>query len=269
MKGKKPSKELEMKIIEAHKTQAEKEVAQQFNLSVSGIRAVLKRNNIKSLKKSRINMSSIKLNVDYFKEIDAPDKAYWIGFICADGNIKKTNNKVTLVSKDLEIIEKFKNIIESEHKISKRLTFDKRTNKTYTGYTIQIGNEIFTQHLINLGVTSNKTDVLNFPDIKEKYYSYFIAGLFDGDGSISHYGKNKNLLRSGLISTKEILDFIQNYLNINFDMEIKQYYPVSKNKSNVWKLIWYKETNTFLKFIYQDENFPYLKRKYKIYERNK
>ena len=33
------------------------------------------------------------------KEINSPDKAYWLGFICADGCINKTNNKITLTSR--------------------------------------------------------------------------------------------------------------------------------------------------------------------------
>ena len=82
-------------------------------------------------------MSHLALNIDYFKEINSPDKAYWLGYICADGCIKKSNNKVSLVSKDLEVIEGFKEAIGAEHAITKSENFDKRTNKTYRRYSIQ------------------------------------------------------------------------------------------------------------------------------------
>lgn len=214
-------------------------------------------------------MSHLTLNIDYFKEINTPDKAYWLGFICADGNIKKTNNKVSLTSKDLEVIQNFKEVIGAGHTISRIENFDKRTNKTYTGFSIQIGNELFVAHLINLGVTSNKTNVLEFPKIDEKYYSYFIAGLFDGDGSIILCGKEKNHIAINLISTNEVLSFIKTYILNKFDIQPKYYCKVSKNKPNVWKMYLYSDAHKFLEFIYCDNTFKYyLKRKYDKYLKN-
>ena len=263
------SKELEMEIIELHKTKSEKEVAAVFKRSLGGIRLILKRNNIQGLKKSRVNMSHLELNVDYFKEINSNDKAYWLGYICADGSIKKSNNKASLVSKDLEVIEGFKEAIGAGHAITKSETFDKRTNKTYTGYSIQIGNELFVANLINLGITSNKTDVLKFPNIEEKYYSYFIAGLFDGDGGIRFGGKNKQALGISLISTDEVLKFIKNYILIKFNIKPKYCRRVTENKPNVWVMGLYADAFKFLNFIYSDNTFKYyLKRKYNVYLNN-
>ena len=264
MNTKKATKELEKEIIRLYETKSETEIASIYGRTQSGINLILKRNGIKRQKKSRLNMSRLALNVNYFKEINSNDKAYWLGFICADGNVKKTNNKISLISKDLEVIEGFKEAIGSGHAISKRVNYDKRTDKVYTGYSIQIGNEIFTKHIINLGVTSNKTDELEFPDIDEKYYSYFIAGLFDGDGSISFRKNNK--LRINLISSKEILDFISKIL-LNMGVPELTRIKVSKNKPNVWKMHLYKDAMKFLNYIYSDNNFKYyLKRKHKIWK---
>jgi len=258
----------EKEIIELSKIKSQKEIALLYNSTQPKISNILRKNKIIN-KKSRLNMSHLALNIDYFKEINSNDKAYWLGFICADGNIKKTNNKVSLISKDLEVIVGFKEAIGAENKISKREIFDKRTNKTYTGYSIQIGNEIFTQHLINLGITNNKTNVLEFPNIEEKYYSYFIAGLFDGDGSISLKGINKNRLVINLISTNEMLLYIKEYILNKLNIKPKYCCDVSKNKQNVWKMYLYSDAHRFLKFIYCDANFKYyLKRKYNIFLKN-
>jgi hypothetical protein len=258
------SKQIEKEIISLYETKSENEIASIYGRTQSGINLILKRNGIRKLKKSRLNMSHLALNVDYFKEINSKDKAYWLGFICADGNIKKTNNKVSLTSKDLEVIEGFKGAIGAEHTISKRKFFDKRTNKTYIGYLIQIGNELFVNNLIDLGVTSNKTDILKFPKIDEKYYSYFIAGLFDGDGFVGI--RNHNKLRISLISTKEVLDFISNLLT-NIGINELSKVKVSKNKINVWKTCLYKDADKFLNYIYGDDNFKYyLMRKYNIFK---
>lgn len=105
------------KILELLKTKSQKDVAIEFGLSQTGIGLISKKHNIK-LPKSRLNMSKIELDINFFKEIDSPIKAYWIGYICADGGISKTNGKLSLISKDKEIIYKFKKDINSGHKIS-------------------------------------------------------------------------------------------------------------------------------------------------------
>lgn len=76
----------------------------------------------------------------------------------------------------------------------------------YTEYCIQITNSIFVSNIVDKGVTYEKSSILEFPSIDEQYYSYFIAGLFDGDGSISF--KSSGKVGCNLISTKEVLDFI-------------------------------------------------------------
>lgn len=232
------------------------------------------------LKKSRLNMSKLSLDKDYFKFIDSKEKAYWLGFICADGCIHRNYKKVSLVSKDKEVIEKFKKAIKSDHKLREFSKFDNRTNKTYYGCSIQIGNEIFYQHLINLGITPDKTDSLEMPRIDEQYYSYFFAGLFDGDGSVQEFTKINKIKKENykighpvkitkckisLISTLEILSFLQKYMIEKLDINSLKMTRITKNRNNVWKLYLYKDAKKFLDWIYNDETFPYLSRKYQLY----
>lgn len=116
---------------------------------------------------------------------------------------------MSIVIKDLEVLEKFSKDIESTYKISEVKMFDKRTNKTYTEYSLKISNKDFVSHIINYGVTYNKTNILNFPKIEEEFYPSFIAGLFDGDGSV--YIKDNGVSKTlgcNLISTKEVIDHI-------------------------------------------------------------
>lgn len=259
---KQDQKERDEKIIELFKAKSQKEIGKIFGMSQENVCRILKKYGIK-YRKYRLNMSKLSLNVDYFKKIDDFHKAYWLGYICADGCIQKDNNKLTLISKDVEFLEKFKKDIECEHKISKRVIFDKRTNKFYTSYILQIGNELFVENIIKHGITHFKTDILKMPEMDEKYFSYFFAGMFDGDGSIS---LKKNHLRCSLITTKEIIDFINDYLLKNFGVFPCKHARVTKNKDNVYKQYWYKHSIDFLNFIYQGEKSIYLSRKYKIYE---
>lgn len=249
-------------------TKSQKEIGEIFNISQSQVGNILKKAGIK-LPKSRLNMSKLALDVDYFKTIDSPEKAYWLGFICADGCIYKDGGKLTIMVKDREICEKFKAAIKSDHKISDREVYDKRTDKIYTESSIQITNTLFVSNLINLGVTSKKSSVLSFPDIKESYYSYFIAGLFDGDGSISFRSNGK--IACNLISTKEVLNFIQEYLENTFNILPKSLTKVSENCDNVFKIYWQSDEDCLklLNFIYQGNKKIYLTRKYERYEQFK
>ena len=263
------TKEEILDIIKLYETKSQKEIGEIYGLTSSYIGVILRKNNAPKHSKGRLNMSKIPLDFDYFKIINSNQKAYWLGYLAADGYIDKSGGKTYLISKDKEIIEKFKFDVGSGHKVSERNNFDKRTNKTYRSYTVQITNYLFTQNLCSFGVNQNKSDIFNFPNINEKYYSYFIAGLFDGDGSVSFRTTNKNLLRINLISSFETLTFIQNYLVNNVGINKIKMFRITENKLNIWKMHLYKDAVKFLDFIYQDNTFFYMKRKYDIYNNNK
>lgn len=209
-----------------------------------------------------------KINEEYFKVIDDERKAYWLGFIAADGCINKGNTKLSFCLKDLSVIEKFKKDTASTYKISSFNRYDKRTNKTYYGYSIQVTNKRFISYLVDKGITNKKTDILCFPDIDEAYYPYFIAGLFDGDGSV-FVNKSQNGLKCNLISTEEVLSRIDEILFEKFKIEPNKHIRVTKNKPNVYKEYWYKESETFLTYIYCGDEDIYLERKYSFLKDHK
>jgi hypothetical protein len=244
------------------KTIRASELSKIYNVSDSYISYILKKYNIiYDLKNFK---TRTKVDIDYFEEINSPDKAYWLGYICADGNISKTLNTITLTSKDFEILQKYQKSIKGEYSIEKNNSFHKKTNKYYINYMYRISNKKLKNDLAILGVTSDKTNKLEMPKIDEKYYSYFFAGLFDGDGCIS-FEKNGNI-RISLISTKQVLDFLQNYLTINLEINSKKMYQVKCSKSNIFIMKLYKDSLKFLNWIYQDPSFSYMERKFKKFK---
>jgi len=257
--------ELEKEICEIYQcgVKSQKTISLEYGLGQGHISKILKRNKINRLPKFRLNPGKLNIDVLFFEKINNKKTAYWLGYILADGTINKTNNKCSLTSKDYEIIERFKDDLKSEHKISINNKKDKRTNKTYKTYTIQITNKNFVLNLIKNGVTNNKTDRAVVPNINNELLSFFFAGLFDGDGYV---GTVNNYKRVSLISTKEILLFLQNLMVKDLSCTSTKLQKVTNNKENVWKLLIYKDSLKFLNWIYQDNNFNYLSRKYKIYE---
>lgn len=252
--------ETEKKICELILTTTQKEISKIFGVSQTFIYGVLKKNKIVTVGRYRLNEGKLNVDIEYFNEIDKPEKAYWLGYLAADGHINKINTKCQLVSKDLEIIEKFKKEIKSDHKISEVRTKDKRTLKTYMTYSIQITNKNFVLNLNKHGINPTKSNEFLVPKIDDELLPYFFGGLFDGDGYV---GIKNNKMRISLISTKEVLLFLQNYLLINCSISVTKLQRVSKK--NVWKLLLYKDSILFLNWIYRDKSFNFLKRKYEKY----
>ena len=57
-----------------------------------------------------------------FETIDTEEKAYWLGFLYADGSVGSKDNRIELglAEKDLKQIEKFRDFIGVMNKISYR-----------------------------------------------------------------------------------------------------------------------------------------------------
>ena len=206
-------------------------------------------------------------NKDFFKVIDTEEKAYWLGFIYADGYIVngiKGKNKdslgITLSNEDKEHIEKFKKSIDSNHPI--------RIYKTKYGSNsarIIIQDEELVADLIELGVLRNKSLILKFPttDMVDKSLIYhFIRGYFDGDGSFKKKGQKLNGYDFSVLGTIEFLTELRTYLGV--DNEIRK--CNKNNDSNNYHLTFggNQKVKQVANMLYGNANI-YLDRKYKRY----
>lgn len=216
--------------------------------------------------KSRIGSNSrqLKLNENYFNNIDTPNKAYILGWIISDGYVN--TNKLIFNIKDLEILELIKTELESEHKISKTSSFDKRTNKTYEGYSLQICSKKLIKSLNKLGIYQAKSFTVELPRIDETLYPHLIRGIFDGDGHIG-IGKQKSgklIPRFSMIVSEIIYNDLEPIFN---ELGIIYKSPElisSKNGDNILKIRIYKkeELLKFFNYIYPNYEVSKLNRKY-------
>jgi len=158
-------------------------------------------------------------NENFFKKW-TPEMAYILGFFAADGNLtigKRGNYYIEFTSCDKDILEKIKNEIGSNHKISLR-KWQKQNHKDC--FRIQIGSKVMFQDLINLGFKPRKSSKLIYPQIPPPYFPHFVRGYFDGDGHVvsgiykkRDRKKNSKLLFSGFTSgTKKFLERLKNDL---------------------------------------------------------
>lgn len=177
-----------------------KGISIKYNVSENFVNNVLKCNNIKK----KTSVRKYKINENYFKIIDTEEKAYWLGFLYADGYIGESSGviELSLCHEDEEHLLKFKHCLESNSPIKRKIVNLK--GKNYSSSRLCICNKNMIEDLISCGCVQNKSLVLNFPTfLEEELIHHFIRGYFDGDGSVGVYDGQ---LRFSLIGTKNLLN---------------------------------------------------------------
>lgn len=216
------------------------------------------------------------INEDYFKTIDTEEKAYWLGFIMADGTVIKTNQKMTsynrlklaLKLEDEYHLEKFKQCIntttEIKHYTIKSETSNCSKNK-YTYCYINCDSIKIANDLINLGCIPNKTDKCFIPNIPQNLIRHFVRGYFDGDGCISVYkDTNTKKLRGefSITSNSNILIDIQKILIDNCNVKETKLHTYKRTKKAASLRYGGKnQIRRIYEYLYKDSTI-YLNRKY-------
>ena len=104
-------------------------------------------------------MKRIEFNQNYFENIDSEHKAYFLGFLMADGSVAKNRNKLTIKinNKDIEVLESFSKCVEFEGDIW-------HSSKRKDICEIGISSKKMKSDLINLGVHLIRHSHYNFPN---------------------------------------------------------------------------------------------------------
>lgn len=133
-----------------------------------------------------------KLNEHIFDVIDTEEKAYWLGFLMADGynHESKTAVSLRIQGGDINHLEKLKQFLQTDSPIYtfKRITPVSKIERNYC--ELRVCSPIFSQSLAKQGCIQGKTYLLKFPNISSFLYNHFIRGYFDGDGCISISQRN-------------------------------------------------------------------------------
>lgn len=223
-------------------------IAKQCNVDDSTIIYWLKKFNIKVRTRneslSLTNARKYKVNEEFFKEINSNKKAYWLGFLMADGTMREyRNNKYQLSfelkEEDKYIIENFNNDIESNYLVS----ISNNSNYNTKRARLIITNHNFTKHLIAKGIIPQKTGQEIIPsDIPKDFVKDFIRGFFDGDGSIQFTHKNRVRSKFHLVSCSEtILNQIKKTLELEANVKFtEKSLHVKSGSSHIYEL----ETST-------------------------
>lgn len=180
--------------------------------------------------------NSLKFNENVFDVIDSEEKAYWLGFLYADGNITtQVSNKchyginISLKGDDSGHLYKFLEFLQhkSPHVTISTITLN---GKPFKRCKINISNKHMWQTLYNLGCAPKKSLTLQFPNkyiiADRTLIRHFVRGYWDGDGCISYMDKSHKKPCIGVVGTKW---FINDLFQELFP-DIHYYEP--KNKFN-------------------------------------
>ena len=156
-----------------------REISENLGLNQTTIPKVIKRMTGKSVRKYAGN-------INYFDAIDTRAKAYFLGFIAADGcivdnsRISRTDTlSINIHNRDTDILEKFRQELNREQELY--IFIDKS----------QVGIRINHQHICDSlrqhGLDYRKSMTLEniYPLIPTQYWGAFTQGYFEGDGYIS------------------------------------------------------------------------------------
>ena len=215
-------------------------------------------------------------NENYFETIDNHTKAYWLGFIAADGSVCKSSQynsyrlSISVEEKDIEHLRKFLSCVGgNDIKIEKYINVAGYSNKEKPSKIVRVVLNSYKMclDLEKYYIHRNKSYDIKFPNIPRKYIPDYLRGLFDGDGS--YYCKfsekeNRYRLSFELVSmSKEFVEKIRDYFTTK-EIRLNIYSRVSARTGNtIYRLMSgsIKEITKLINLLYNNPTM-YLSRKY-------
>jgi len=200
-----------------------------------------------------------KLDETFFDEINSEEKAYWLGFLTADGCIDKYSVRIVLHRKDKDHLSKFTEALKSSHPVYEYNITQNDHICQYCG--VGINSKKLSSSIQKLGVVPKKSLIVKPYNVSPEFARHYWRGLIDGDGSlhVNPIGSNPKY-RVSLVGSKFIVE--------GFSTWVKSF---TESRANVrpHKSIWeIKYGGTFLpslisKMLY-DNSLVYLDRKMEL-----
>lgn len=156
------------------------------------------------------------LRIDYFHEINTKEKAYWLGFLYADGFLTGNQKEVTYIRIELkrddeDVIDKFCQCL-GLNKSKKEYRKHERTRSV----EIRFACKLMVYDLMRLGLTLRKSKIIEFPELLGREMKLaFLLGYFDGDGK-----QNSPEITSG---SMRFLEQVKHRFNLPYKLRMECY----------------------------------------------
>ena len=206
-----------------------------------------------------------RVNDTIFSHIDSADKAYWLGFLAADGSVVENSLKLMLSAIDDSHLRKFLDFLDSDYPIGYCDSYYTDTNGTKHSFGAcytKINSSRMVADLSKYGIVQGKKYknidfMFNIPD---RYKLDFICGIFDGDGSVGVYNDRLNIsLALNDATTKSVCSILEsigikvhtstrktfNVVYIQSKDSVRKFYSIYSSSANAM----YRKLIVFLDYI--------------------
>lgn len=150
------------------------------------------------------NAGSAVVDHEYFEKIDSERKAYWLGFITADGSIYPPQNRLILALKaeDLGHLETFR--LDLAIGVPARRM---KNGERFEQARIAVASPKLISDLSALGLQADKSSTCRPAVVAEDLVRHYWRGIVDGDGFLSTCTKHGKLHpRLGLCGTLAVVE---------------------------------------------------------------
>lgn len=237
-------------LTENYKKKTNREIAEYLGRTKTAV----------DLKANKLGLKSSEYyyNEDYFKFIDNEEKAYWLGFIAADGWVSHASYGsefgIQLQIQDKNHLKKLNKSINGNLEIKELEKVCNLNGKIYKSCVLRIYNKKFVSNLEKWGINSKKTYDMKIPNIDDNLIRHYIRGFFDGDG----YVCKSEMFADFTSANLSLLEELRSILNQN---DIKSYICQDKETTYKLKIGGIINCDRFYRYMYENTNI-YLDRKY-------
>lgn len=264
-------------IVSNYQTMAYSEIGKHIGLTEKQVEAWV-RNHIKDrVLKKRV------FNEDYFETINTPDRAYWLGFIYADGwiSIHKRNNSdpdsrlcyefgMELQRRDEYMLHKLNELLGGQHIVkqlhNKTLIVNNSKASETDSSVLRVYSKKLVSDLMTNGIDLHKSYSDVFPVVEDRFFFDFLRGYIDGDGYVT---KQRKYLDVGIASSNDgVLKYIQSKLLNDYGIHTSIYCEQHGQYMPKYTLRCFRKDSVAKLFehLYANKDAIKLMRKYLIFE---
>lgn len=223
------------------------------------------------------------INDTYFHAIDTPEKAYWLGFIYADGWISKHIHSlkdarprfvyelgIELQRRDEYLLYQLNNALGGKNIIKQTtrelvIVDNKHATKSESSI-LRVYSKNIVEDLNSHCIDYNKSSSPVFPMVDLCLFPEYLRGLIDGDGCI-HYTNCGNLAVHITGANRGCFQYIHDVLLDEYSIDTRIYCEHSDKYLDKYRLYCFRKNDacSLLHLIYRDMSVPMLTRKYDLF----
>lgn len=252
---------MENKVIEMYENgMSAVKIAKELGVTNSKVYWILQKNKVER-RSNKENSRRYDLSQDFFETINTEAKAYWLGFMYADGylSLSKEGQKyvgMALSVEDKDHIVKFGESINSTYPVNVYITPTQFEHGIVTiEYArLRMTSEKMFSDLENQGCVQHKSLILEYPkreQVPQELIHHFLRGYIDGDGCYS-------VDNIKILGTYEFLQGINNELGYHLSV-IK--HSKHNDKNSGYLSIGKAKAKEMIPWLYKDATI-YMDRKY-------